>query len=122
MNAQKQVCLRCRRKLPASAFERRGVFTPQSKSRICNECLRIIRPSKKERSTKQQVSDHALVRWLQRRYGIDVDQLRQELIEFSGVQSLLAENHNCEVSKDGLTIVIHDGTVVTVKETGSYDT
>jgi len=60
-----------------------------------------------------QVSDHALVRYLERVYGIDMDAIRSEILT-PVVQ--IAEGFGCGtiIGKHGCRVMIRDGVVTTV--------
>jgi hypothetical protein len=61
---------------------------------------------------KYEVSDHALVRWLERKHGIDMDRLRSLLLS-QEVKSALASEQ--KYWSDGRVVyVMKDGVVVTV--------
>lgn len=63
------------------------------------------------------ISDHALVRWLDRSGAMDMEQMRQwlaaSLQRAAKAAACLGANHYLIVA-DGLVFVIKDGTVVTV--------
>lgn len=59
------------------------------------------------------VSDHAVLRYLDRAMGLDVDAIRQSIE--ATVKPFLAEGV-ATVSKDGLAYIIRDGRVVSVWE------
>ena len=74
--------------------------------------------------TTPRISDHALVRFLERAGGLDVDQLR------SAIGASLARAHTAAVEigggdhlivADGLTWVVRGGVVVTVAPRGSAE-
>ncbi len=72
-------------------------------------------------AARLRVSDHALVRWLQRTGAFDVERVRGELAA-SLERSLAAANTlgatRCLIVADGLTYVVRHGAVVTVIEDG----
>ena len=57
------------------------------------------------------ISDHALVRWLERVHGIDLSAFRSAIAE---ITQGAADKGACGVVKDGHTYVIKNNTVVTV--------
>lgn len=60
------------------------------------------------------VTDHAVVRYLERHYGLDIDDLKSEMLG-GDVRSLYAKFGNGEFAiSGGMKAVIKDGTVVTV--------
>lgn len=68
---------------------------------------------KSERQKEPSVSDHAIVRYMERVLGIDTEAIRaailsdknRRMIEFAG---------NCRIKSDGVDFVVKDCTVVTV--------
>lgn len=61
------------------------------------------------------VSDHAVLRWLQRRYGIDVEGERIKIETLTKVSRALGAKAH---SIDGVTFVLREGYVVTTLEPG----
>jgi hypothetical protein len=59
------------------------------------------------------VTDHALLRWLERVYGLDLDKVRDEIAEFARpAATMKAVNY----AKDGVTIALnYDGRGAVVK-------
>ena len=64
---------------------------------------------------KLHVSDHALLRYMERGHGLDIDKMRQQLKE--GVQKKLPPDYNGKVilKTDGLNFVVQNSVLVTVK-------
>lgn len=60
------------------------------------------------------VSDHALVRWLQRRHGMDMEGFRAMLAE--EVARVPARRGECRMVLDGFSYLIVNGVLVTVME------
>jgi hypothetical protein len=60
-----------------------------------------------------QVSDHAVVRYLERVYGIDMDAIRSEI---ATPVVMLAQGFGCGtvVGRNGCRVMIRDGVVTTV--------
>lgn len=59
------------------------------------------------------ISDHAVLRYLERAYGLDIEKIRAEI---ASPIVVLADGIGCGtvVGKNGVRITIVDGTVVTV--------
>ncbi len=65
------------------------------------------------------ITDHALVRFLERAGGLDVPALRRQLSDALGRASRCAEQidaKNFSVKSDGLTFVVMEGNCVTVMD------
>jgi len=62
---------------------------------------------------KLTVTDHAVVRWLERKHGLNIDSVRQEILD-NGTASAIKFIGTGKVVKDGLTLVIKDRVVITV--------
>jgi hypothetical protein len=63
------------------------------------------------------VTEHAIVRYLERRYGIDVKELLAELVPYETAQLLRRVKNGRVGIKHNLWLVVADGTVVTVAPT-----
>lgn len=61
---------------------------------------------------KPRVSDHAVVRFLERKYGFDFENQRDELLD-DGVISAINSGAS-KVKRDGVSLVIKDKTIVTI--------
>lgn len=64
-----------------------------------------------------RVSDHALVRWLQRRYGLDVEAERKK-IDAMAAPAIAAGALTLKV--EGVSFVLRGGRVVTTLENGMH--
>lgn len=64
--------------------------------------------------TKVQISDHALVRWLERVHGMDVESHRTKLAEIAQPYADARVKH---AFVGGVWLVFHDGRLVTVTPT-----
>lgn len=62
--------------------------------------------------TQHPISDHALVRWLERHHGLDVERFRQELLDIA--KPALDIGASVAPLPGGLYLLIQDGKVVTV--------
>jgi hypothetical protein len=60
-----------------------------------------------------RVSDHALIRWLERKHKLDVEYFRSDLADVVGP---VAGVGDVVVKKDGLKFLVRGDTVVTVIE------
>lgn len=59
-----------------------------------------------------QLSDHALVRYMERKHGLNLDRFREEIMTESTIGAIRA---GCKaVSVDGVRFVVKDGVIVTV--------
>lgn len=71
------------------------------------------------------VTDHALIRWLQRQVGIDTDHMRARVMAELGpdAQQVIARGEHADIPMaDGGTAVIRNGAVVTILGPGEYPT
>lgn len=67
-----------------------------------------------------QVSDHAVVRWLERRLGLDMDVVRAEILTEDRAAAIRAGARRIKLRAIGLELRINDtGVVTTVLRTGS---
>lgn len=70
------------------------------------------------------ITDHALLRWLERRHGIDVEWMRDAMrAEIEGAQnsnalSYVGSNEELHLVVDGLTYIFEDGRCITVLPVG----
>lgn len=64
------------------------------------------------------VTDHAVLRWIERVRGVDLDQVRAEILA-QGREQWVAEGvASVKLPELGVVLVARDGVVVTVKPTG----
>ena len=68
---------------------------------------------KEEDKLKNIVTDHALIRYLQRVYEIDVNALRSEMI---GDNEAMIRHLKCEITRSDYILVCDSGKIVTVKK------
>lgn len=64
-----------------------------------------------------QVSDHAVVRWIERVYGVDIDRLRARILSDIRKGAAAAEHLRAEsftVRVDGNKYVVKRGVIVTI--------
>lgn len=66
-------------------------------------------------SRDHEVTDHALVRWLERKRGVDVQALKDQVLT-DGLRAALVVGQDCW-SDGSMTYVLRDGMVVTIYET-----
>ena len=59
-----------------------------------------------------RVSDHALLRYLQKRFNFDLDELRNEILTPDRIAAIETGAH--KISVDGLGFIVKEKTVVTV--------
>jgi seryl-tRNA synthetase len=59
------------------------------------------------------VSEHAMLRYIERILGIDLDELQKKILDEEDAKTIRALG-NCTYPKDGFKLKIKDGTVVTV--------
>ncbi|PZQ45235.1 MAG: hypothetical protein DI551_07965 [Micavibrio aeruginosavorus] len=64
------------------------------------------------RKKRIHVSDHALVRWLERVHGIDVDALRAKMLTSAQIRHI--ENGASVIKSKGHQYVVENNTIVTV--------
>lgn len=68
-----------------------------------------------------RVTDHALVRFLERAGGLDVEGLRASIaasLERAATAAALLGADEVDVHADGLVYVVRDGTVITITRDG----
>lgn len=65
---------------------------------------------------RQLVSDHAVVRYLEREYGLDIDSIRKEIIGSHEPTIKNMTNGKINLREKGTSLVVRDGTVVTYME------
>lgn len=65
-------------------------------------------------SKEPGVSDHAVVRWLERKHGLNIDGVRAEILG-DGTAAMIRFAGSGKVVKEGLALVFEDHTIVTVK-------
>lgn len=64
------------------------------------------------------VTDHAVVRWMERVLDVDVDAIREQILE-QGRDSWIAQGAvSVQIPELKVTLVAKDGTVITVKSRG----
>ena len=61
---------------------------------------------------RKAVTDHALIRWIERVNGFNMDQFRQAIVD-QGLYAALKSGATC-YTRDGVEYVIKDGRIVTV--------
>lgn len=66
----------------------------------------------------QQVTDHAVIRYMERVMDIDVDRLRHNLLRDGRAELIRTIGNGRLYTTDGATLVIVDGKVVSVLRTG----
>jgi chromosome segregation ATPase len=59
------------------------------------------------------ISEHAMLRYIERIIGIDLTELQEKIIPSADINGIKAMG-DCTVKRDGFSIVIKDNTVVTV--------
>lgn len=59
------------------------------------------------------VSDHAVLRWLERRHNLNIDAIRDEILD-DGAKSKIKFIVSGKVEKQGLTLVVKDRNVITI--------
>jgi uncharacterized coiled-coil DUF342 family protein len=59
------------------------------------------------------VSEHAMLRYIERVLGIDLDELQKKILDENDIKSVRALG-NCTYPKDGFKLKIKDGKVITV--------
>lgn len=66
------------------------------------------------------VSDHALVRWLEVKYGLNAAEVRRQMVA-QGRAAIIKQMRTCKVpvGKDGAKLIARDGLIVTVLK-GDY--
>lgn len=64
-----------------------------------------------KRQVEFPISDHAVLRWLERRYGLDI---AAERTKIAGIVRPHLTNGSSTIKVDGLKIVLRNGGVVTV--------
>ena len=67
------------------------------------------------KDTEPVVSEHALLRWLERKRGIDLEQVKQEVLQ--GRVDTIKQLGTCRLhTPDGLTLIVKQGVVVTIND------
>ena len=69
----------------------------------------------KELSQEPVVSEHALLRYIERVYDTDLSVLRREILS-PDVLAAIQQYGNCTVNRDGYQIVVKDRVVITIQE------
>ncbi|HJV75369.1 MAG TPA: hypothetical protein VJ654_14175 [Noviherbaspirillum sp.] len=67
-----------------------------------------------ESSAEPIVSEHAMLRWLERANGLSLDAIR-EVILGDGTADMIKFMKNGKLKKDGFTLIVKNNTVVTVE-------
>ena len=65
-------------------------------------------------SAEPIVSEHALIRWLQRVEGVNLDKIRNEILDEKTIQSIKFAK-NGSITKNGVKIIFRNSTIVTVE-------
>lgn len=65
-----------------------------------------------ELNRKPRVTDHAVIRWLERKYGFDFEKQRNELLDDSSIKAI--NMGASKIKRDGNVLVIKDKAIVTV--------
>ena len=60
------------------------------------------------------VSEHALLRYLERKMGVDFDALRQEILA-GGTSKAISFVNSGRVQKNGMTLIIKNNVVLTIE-------
>lgn len=60
------------------------------------------------------VSEHAMLRWLERVYELNLDNIRADILS-EGTDKAIAFMKSGNIQKDGVTLVVKNNVVVTVK-------
>lgn len=85
------------------------------RERELEEQLRVVDLQLSRGRAKPSVSEHALLRYIERKYGIDMAVLRKEVLSEEHALVIKAACPNCRLPiGDGLYIVVKDCVVVTV--------
>lgn len=67
-----------------------------------------------------RVSDHAVVRWLERVYGLDMDELRARIADVPGLSTAVKLGAT-RVPVDGLVYCFEENTLVTISPPNTQD-
>lgn len=59
-----------------------------------------------------KITDHAVVRYIERVMGVDIDKLKEEILPTN--LRVMALKEDCKITLDGYRLVIKDNAVVTV--------
>ena len=100
--------------LELDALESRRVLL----SRDLNKAKQVLDNLKKKKdkidklSELPRVTDHAIVRYIERRCNIDIDHIRKEILSEELVTKVRALGGNCNYQG----VVVKDNTVITVKD------
>jgi len=68
----------------------------------------------KKFSTKLSISDHALVRFIERKTGINIEDLKKELLP-QRVIDLIGESSDARITHNAITYVIKSHVIVTIE-------
>lgn len=75
--------------------------------------------ARKDVRLQKMVSDHALVRWLERVYGIDVDAVREHIL--TDEIKMAIQLGASKVKADGVQYVLGDGKIITIVSEQHHD-
>ena len=77
---------------------------------------KIAKKGRKLRPIDVRISDHALVRWLERVHGVDIDKLRELVLTKKQIDMVRTGAH--KIKTDRYIFIIENNTVVTVLPKG----
>lgn len=78
------------------------------------EASKLYNDVKKMRKNRLQVSDHAVVRYLERKYKMDIHKIREEIITPQLAKTYIAIGDGELPVDDNTRAVIKDGVVITI--------
>lgn len=93
------------------------VSNAQKKLAQCQALIRSLETQIKNLQTsevKPIVSEHAILRYLQRAHNLDLEMVRESMLA-NGVEASIAFAKTGKVVKNGLTYIVKDNVVVTVE-------
>lgn len=89
---------------------------PDIKRRLSDECVKIRQKIEKleyDEKHPPDVTDHALVRWFERYYKLDIDSVRKEILN-NAVVDLINKNPNGSFDYEGMHYKIKERKIVTL--------
>lgn len=60
------------------------------------------------------VSEHALLRWIERKHGVDLKAVAEEMLS-DRARDAIGQLRTCKVTHDGMRLVVKDGVIITAE-------
>lgn len=95
------------------AAQRRTGDAERAVNRIVNQIAKLEQDIKADSLGEPIVTEHAILRWLERHHGLNIENVRQEILG-EGTAAKIKFVNTGKIVKDNLSLIVKDRTVITV--------